>query len=132
MPVQPTGARLSTLLENDTIARLERLRMNVTRRFTDRRRGEHLTGKGGSSIEFSDYRDYVPGDDIRYVDWNIFSRLHRPYLKLYHQEEEMHVAILVDGSSSMVFDDKLHRAKQLAAAFGLMGLFGGERVTVWT
>ena len=123
--------RVTPLLPNDVLDRLERLRMNTIRRFTNKSRGEHLSGRGGSSVEFSDYRDYAPGDDMRFVDWNIFARLHRPYLKLYRQEEEMHVVILVDASSSMLFEGKLWRAKELAAAFSVMGLFGVEKVSVW-
>lgn len=118
-------------MENQVLARLERLRLNPTRRLTNRSRGEHLSGKGGTSTEFTDYRDYVPGDDVRYVDWNIFSRLHRPYLKLYRHEEEMHVCILIDASSSMMFEDKFERAKQLAASFGIMGLMNFERVSIY-
>jgi uncharacterized protein (DUF58 family) len=122
--------QLTSLFDNSVLSRLERLRINATRRFTNKSRGEHLTGRGGNSIDFSDYRDYSPGDDIRFVDWNIFSRLNRPYLKLFELEEEMHVAVIVDASSSMMFENKLDRAKQLAAAFGVMGLFGNECVSV--
>src|SRR5579871_2652280 len=123
-------SQLTPLLENHVLHRLERLRLTPRRRLTNRSRGEHLAGKGGTSTEFNDFRDYAPGDDIRYVDWNIFSRLHRPYLKLYKHEEEMHVVLLVDASSSMQFEGKLERAKQLAAAFGLMGLMNVERVSI--
>ena len=125
-------AQLTSLLTNDVLSRVERLRLNPTRRLTNRSRGEHLSGKGGTSTEFSDYRNYVAGDDIRYVDWNIFSRLHRPYVRLYQHEEEMHVVVLLDASSSMMFEDKLERAKQLAAAFGIMGLTNVERVSVYS
>ncbi len=69
---------------------------------------------------------------MRYVDWNIFARLHRPYLKLFQFEEEMHVVVLVDASSSMLFDEKLTRAKQLAAAFAVMGLMNKEKVSVFS
>ncbi len=132
MELTTKRVNLTTLLENDELARIERLRLNPKRRLTNRSQGEHLTGKGGSSTEFSDYRDYVPGDDVRYVDWNIFSRLHRPYLKLFQFEEEMHIVILVDASSSMLFDDKLQLAKQLAAAFAVMGLMSMEKVSVFS
>ena len=125
-----TQSQLTSLLDNTVLARLQRLRINTSRRFTDRRRGENLAGRSGASNEFSDYRDYVEGDDVRFVDWNIFARLHRPYMKLYREEEEMHVAILVDASNSMRFEGKLARARQLAAAFGVMGLLGTERVSV--
>ncbi|HUW55569.1 MAG TPA: DUF58 domain-containing protein [Planctomycetota bacterium] len=121
--------QMTRLLDNRTLSRLERLRINSLRRFTDKRRGEHLAGRSGTSTEFSDYRDYVPGDDVRFVDWNIFARLNRPYLKLYHTEEEMHVVLLVDASSSMMFENKLERALQLAASFTVMGLMGTERVS---
>ncbi len=124
------GVQFTSLLDNDVIGRIERMRLNPSRRLTNRSHGEHLAGKGGTSTEFSDYRDYVPGDDVRYVDWNIFSRLNRPYLKLYQHEEEMHVAILVDASTSMLFENKLLRARQLAAAFGIMGFMNYERVSV--
>ena len=107
------------------------MRLKPLRRLTNRSRGEHLSGKGGSSTDFADYRDYASGDDLRYVDWNIFARLHRPYIKQFLHEEEMHVVIMVDASSSMLFDDKLLKARQLAAAFGIMGLLNSERVSVY-
>ena len=95
--------QLTTLLDNQVLTRLERLRLQPNRRKTNRTQGEHASGKGGSSTEFADFRNYVPGDDVRFVDWNIFARLNRPYMKLYQYEEVMHVAILVDGSTSMNF-----------------------------
>lgn len=127
----PQSGQLTFLLSNTALARLERLRINPRKRQTNLGRGEHLARKGGTSTEFTDYRDYTAGDDVRYVDWNIFSRLNRPYLKLYRHEEEMHVVVLIDGSSSMVFSDKFLVAKQLAAAFGVVGLYGGERTSIY-
>lgn len=131
MPPAWDKPRVTGLLDNQVLSRIERLRLNTSGRMTSRMRGEHLSGKGGNSTEFSDYRDYVAGDDIRYVDWNIFSRLRRPYLKLYHLEEEQHVVIAVDASTSMVPGGKLERARELAAAFAVMGLFGTEPVSVY-
>jgi uncharacterized protein (DUF58 family) len=124
-------SQVTTLFDNDLLSRVERLRMNSSRRFTNRSRGEHLAGKGGSSTEFADYRDYVAGDDVRFVDWNIFSRLNRPYMKIFHHEEELHVVLIVDASASMEFEGKLVVARQLAAAFGIMGLLNYERVSCW-
>jgi uncharacterized protein (DUF58 family) len=129
-PASPT-ARFTTLLENATLSRLERMRLNPRRRLTNRSRGEHQSGKGGASTEFVDYRDYSPGDDMRYVDWNIFSRLEKPFVKLYRHEEEMHVVLIVDASTSMQFEGKFERACQLAAAFGLMGLLNVEKVSAY-
>lgn len=126
------AAQLTSLLENDVLARVERMRLNPVRRQTNRTRGEHLSSKGGSSTEFADYRDYVAGDDIRYVDWNIFSRLNHPYLKLFAHEEEMHVVLLLDASASMQFEGKFELARQVAAALGVMGLMNVERVSVYS
>ena len=123
--------QMTSLFTNATLARIERMRVNPNRRKTNRSRGEHLSGKGGSSIDFVDYRDYVAGDDIRNVDWNIFARLQRPYLKLFAHEEEMHVVVLLDCSSSMKLEQKFERARQIAAAFAVMGLHGGERVSIY-
>jgi len=125
------ATQFTTLLPNDVLARAERMRINPRRRRTNRMRGEHLSGKGGTSIEFSDFRDYVAGDDMRNVDWNIFSRLNHPYLKLYAHEEEMHVPILLDTSASMAFEGKFELARQLAAALGVMGLMSVEKVSVF-
>jgi uncharacterized protein (DUF58 family) len=77
--------------------------VQALRAATGRGRGDQLSGRGGASIDFADYRDYTPGDDLRFVDWNIFSRLERPYLKLFRREEERHLVILVDISRSMAF-----------------------------
>jgi uncharacterized protein (DUF58 family) len=124
--VQP---QLTTLLTNRELDRLARLRINAARRFTNRSRGEHLAAKGGTSTEFCDFRDYSPGDDVRFVDWNIFARIERPYVKLFHQEEEMHVALLVDASNSMMFEEKFGLARRLAAALGVLGLRAHEKVS---
>lgn len=124
-------AQLTELLSNNTLGRVERMRLNPICRLTSRHRGEHLSGRGGASMEFADYRDYSPGDDIRFIDWNIYSRLKRPYLKLFRLEEEMHLVIIADASESMAFDGKFELARKLAAALGVMGLFGNERVSSW-
>jgi len=125
------SAQLTPLFSNDVLTRVERMRLQPNRRLTNRSRGEHAAGRGGASIEFADYRNYVEGDDLRYVDWNIFARLNRPYLKQYRHEEELHVVLIVDASTSMRSEEKLDRARQLAAAFGVMGLMSQERVSVY-
>ncbi|HBH52109.1 MAG TPA: DUF58 domain-containing protein [Planctomycetaceae bacterium] len=126
------GARFTTLLENQVLSRLEKMRLNPLRRRTNRTRGEHQAGKGGTSTEFADYRDYVAGDDVKNVDWNIFARLEKPFVKLYRHEEDLHVVLLVDSSESMRFEGKFDRARQLAAALGTLGLMNGERVSLYT
>ena len=123
-------AQLTSLLTNETIARLERLRIAQQCQFTNRFTGSHLARKGGTSMEFADFRDYSPGDDMRFVDWNSFSRLHRPYIKLFHEEEITHFLILIDGSKSMQLENKSQRARELAAAFSLMALRQTERLSI--
>ena len=125
------AAQITSLLSNRDLDRLARLRLNASRRFTNRARGEHLAAKGGTSTEFCDFRDYSPGDDVRFVDWNIFARINRPYLKQFHMEEEMHVVLLIDASTSMTFEGKLDLAQRLAAAFGMLGLRGSEKVSAY-
>jgi uncharacterized protein (DUF58 family) len=122
--------QLTSLLSNRDLDRLARVRLHTARRFTNRSRGEHLAAKGGTSTEFCDYRDYSPGDDVRFVDWNIFARTERPYLKQFHQEEELHVALLLDSSNSMLFEGKFVLGRQIAAALGVVGLGGNEKVSV--
>src|SRR6187397_3257950 len=124
------SAQITSLLTNQDLDRLARLRLNANRRFTNRARGEHLAAKGGTSTEFCDFRDYSPGDDVRFVDWNIFARIERPYLKQFHHEEELHVAIIIDASRSMAFEGKLELARRIAASFGVIGLRGQEKVSV--
>lgn len=128
----PKNKRFTSLLSNETLARVERMRLSPLRRLTNRSRGEHLSGKGGTSTDLADYRNYVHGDDVRHVDWNIFSRLNRPYIKQYQHEEEMHVVILLDGSSSMQFDGKFDLARQIAASLGIMGLMNIEKVSIYS
>ena len=123
--------RLTSVVPGDILSRLERMRLQPKYNCSNRGRGEHLSKQGGVSTEFADFRNYIAGDDIRNVDWNIFSRLHKPYVKLFRNEEEMHLAILIDASSSMNFNEKLERAKELAASFCVMGLWGNEKVSVW-
>jgi uncharacterized protein (DUF58 family) len=126
-----SGARLSNLLDHGLIARLERLRVKAVGGRTARGRGEHLAGRGGASTDFVDYREYAAGDDLRYVDWNIFARLQKPFLKQFRREEERHLVVIVDASRSMEVEGKAVRARQLAAAFAVAGISGGDRVSIW-
>jgi uncharacterized protein (DUF58 family) len=119
-------------LSNEVLSLVERLRLAPLRRLTNRQRGEHLSDRGGASIDFADYRDYVAGDDLRHIDWNIFSRLNHPYLKLYAHEEDLHAVLILDASSSMACEEKFGLARQLAAALGVMGLMNVERVSVYS
>ncbi len=128
----PTAARAQNLLSPEFLLQLERLALLSRRSFRGRTRGERKSPRKGMSVEFSDYRPYGAGDDLRYVDWNIYGRLDRLYLKLFVDEEDLCLHLLVDGSASMSFGEpsKLRYAARLAAALGFVGLANHERVGV--
>lgn len=116
------------------MAQLERLELVTRKVFRGRLKGERRSQRKGESVEFADYRNYVPGDDLRRLDWNLYARLDKLILKLFMEEEDLHFYTLIDASPSMGFGDptKLDYAKQLAAALGFVGLIKGDRVCVET
>ena len=111
------------LLSPQLLAQLERLELVSRKIFRGRLKGERRSKRKGQSVEFADFKNYTPGDDIRFIDWNLYARLDRLFLKLYLEEEDLHFFALIDTSSSMDFGDptKLLYAKQLAAALGWWG-----------
>jgi uncharacterized protein (DUF58 family) len=116
--------------EPDFLRKLERLRLVAKRLAWSAAKGEHPSVRRGFSLEFSDYRKYQSGDDLRYVDWNVYSRLERLWLKLFTAEEEMNIYLLVDASRSMAEGNpaKLAYAKKIAAALGYIGLKNLDKV----
>lgn len=114
------------------MAQLERMELVSRKVFRGRLKGERRSPRKGQSVEFADFRNYVPGDDLRFVDWNLYARLEKLFLKLFMEEEDLHFYALIDASTSMEFGDptKLHYAKQLAAALGFVGLCRADRVKV--
>ena len=97
-------------------------------------KGERRSPRKGQSVEFADFRNYVPGDDLRFVDWNTYARLEKLFLKMFLEEEDLHFYALIDASASMDFGEptKLRYAVQLAAALGFVGLVRGDRVKIET
>lgn len=120
------------LLNPSLLRQLEQLQLLATRRAKSSSRGERRSRARGQSVEFADYRNYVPGDDFRYLDWNLFGRFERLFLKLYEEERELPVRIYLDCSESMSFGtpSKFQFALQLAAAIGYVALCGFDRVSV--
>jgi uncharacterized protein (DUF58 family) len=112
--------------------KLEYLAIVSRRIFSGRSRAERRSKKTGSGIEFADYRHYCAGDDYRHLDWNVYGRLGRLLTRLYEEEEDLAVYLLLDCSGSMSFGDppKLGYAKQLAAALAYIGLGHLDRVSV--
>jgi uncharacterized protein (DUF58 family) len=129
MPTTPTD-----LLPPDLLARLERLELVTRKIFRGRMKGERRSKRKGQSVEFADFRNYVAGDDLRQLDWNLYARLDKLIIKLFLEEEDLHFYALIDASMSMDFGTptKLQYAKQLAAALGFIALVRGDRVRVET
>jgi uncharacterized protein (DUF58 family) len=122
----------STLLDASLIAQLDHLELVVRRLFAGRTQGEKRSKRRGTGSEFADYRDYSQGDDLRHIDWNVYGRLDRLFLKLFHVEEDLRLSIFVDSSQSMSHGDpsKLQYAKKLAAALAYVALANLDRVTI--
>lgn len=122
------------LLSPELLAQLERLELVSRKVFRGRMKGERRSSRKGQSVEFADFRSYVHGDDLRFIDWNTYARLDRLFLKLYLEEEDLHFYALIDASLSMTFGDpsKLAYAKRLAAALGFIGLVRSDRVKIET
>jgi uncharacterized protein (DUF58 family) len=120
------------IFDREFLKRLDELSIVSRRVSTGQAKGERRTFRKGSGVEFMDYRPYTVGDDLRYVDWNIYSRLDKLLLKLYVEEEDMCLHLLVDGSGSMGFGEptKLDYAARVAAALGYIGLANLERVAL--
>ena len=124
------------LFDESTLHKLEQLVLVAERVRVGRMKGDRRSRKRGTSIEFADYRDYSHGDDLRRLDWNIFARLERPFIKLFEEEEDLAVHLLIDGSRSMNWpaeDDpwnKFDYARRLAAALAVIGLAAGDQVYV--
>src|SRR5205823_1426320 len=114
------------------LARLEQLELVSRKIVRGRRKGERRSKKKGQSVEFADYRNYVIGDDLRFLDWNLYARLDKLFLRLFMEEEDLHFTVLIDNSLSMDFGSptKLHYAKQVAAALGFIGLVNMDRVVL--
>ena len=123
-------AAAQTLLSGEFLAQLERLTLASKRAFRGRGKGERKSPRKGISVEFCDYRPYGVGDDLRYVDWNIYGRPERLYLKLFLDEEDLCLHLLLDASGSMAYGEpsKFDVGIRLAAALGFVGLVNLERV----
>lgn len=116
------------------MAQLERLELVTRKVFRGRMKGERRSKRKGQSVEFADFRSYVPGDDLRSLDWNLYARLDKLIIKLFLEEEDLHFFTLLDASLSMDFGTptKLDYAKQVAAALGFVGLIRADRVRIET
>jgi len=123
---------MAALLTPELLRRLEQFQLLAARRAKSSAKGERRSRARGQSVEFADYRNYAHGDDFRYLDWNLYGRLERLFVKLYEEERELPVRIFLDASESMTFGEprKFDFARQIAAAIGYVALCGFDRVSV--
>ena len=124
-----------TVFDSAFLAKLEQLHLLSRKVFRGLQHAERRSRQTGSSLEFADYRNYTPGDDLRSVDWNIYGRLDRLFVKLFEAEQDLHITILLDCSASMRWrpDDgaglsKFDHARRIAAALGYVALASLDRV----
>ena len=122
------------MLTPQFLKQLEFFHIRSKRSFRGKFRGERRSPNRGVGMEFADYRIYEPGDDLRHVDWNIYARLGKLFIKLFHADEGLPLALLIDNSRSMEFGSptKLMCAKQIAAALGYIALGHADSVAVYT
>ena len=121
------------LLSPDFMTKLEQLEILSRKIFLGRMKGERRSKRKGESVEFADYRNYVVGDDLRFLDWNIYARLERLQLKLFMEEEDLNVTVLFDVSKSMDWGSP-HKGlyiKRVAAALAYIGLCNYDRVSLY-
>ena len=121
-----------TVFDETFLRQLERLLLLMRSPVRGGLKGGRRSVKRGQSVEFADYRDYTLGDDLRQLDWNVYARLERLFVKLFVEEEDVTVTLLIDASASMAAGRpaKLLFAKRAAAALGYIGLASEDRVAV--
>jgi uncharacterized protein (DUF58 family) len=128
---EKTSAK-SALIDPQFMARLDQLDILSRKLLAGKMKGERRSKRRGQSVEFADYRNYTIGDDLRFIDWNIYARLDKLFLKLFMEEEDISLYILLDVSASCDFGDpnKATYIKKVAAALGYIGLVNYNRVTI--
>lgn len=123
---------MARLLDERLMRALSRLRLDAKAPALGLYKGESESARRGSSVEFREYREYEPGDDYRHIDWNIYARLDRLVVKLFSEERNRGLDLLVDTSTSMAMGSprKDEYAQGLAAALGFVALYGGDEVRI--
>ena len=122
---------LPPLFTSDYLSRLETLRIQTRRRFLGSRPGGHVSLRRGAGLEFADYRRYTPGDDLRYIDWNLYGRTDRLYIKQFQEEEDLYTSLFLDGSASMAYpaqDGKAEAARDIILSLAHVVLASNDAV----
>ena len=121
-------------LSTDLLSQLRRLKLQPKSQYRGRLKGEHRSRNHGTGLEFADYRPYQTGDDLTHVDWNLYARSGRRFIKLFQAEANLTVSFLIDSSSSMGLGDptKLDLAKQIVTALSYVALANFDQVQIYT
>jgi uncharacterized protein (DUF58 family) len=129
-----TPAADDELFDDEFQRKLDYLALVSRRAFAGRLRAERRTKKSGTGVEFADHREYQPGDDFRYLDWNAYQRFGRLLVRLFEEEEDLGIYFVLDTSASMGFGEgrKLQYAKKVCAALAYVGLANLDRVSILT
>ncbi|OGF53224.1 MAG: hypothetical protein A2Z21_09640 [Candidatus Fraserbacteria bacterium RBG_16_55_9] len=122
---------MKQLLDSRFLKKLENLRLIVRGRFHGTPSGRRLTPRAGMSLEFAEYKEYYPGDDLRYVDWSLYGRFDRLFIKVFTREEDVPIYLFLDVSRSMEMGNKLDYAARLAGALAYLGLKDLNRVGIF-
>lgn len=120
---------MKLLIPSEVYKKLGSMRLASKSKIRGQHKGSHRSSRYGASMDFSDYRVYHIGDDVRQIDWNVFARSERFYIKRFLDEQEMRVHIVLDGTKSMAGEAKWLLAKQLTAALGHIVLQHDDRLT---
>ncbi len=114
------------------MAALDRLDLRSRKVFAGKLVGERRSKQRGRSVEFADYREYTPGDDLRFIDWNVFARLDRLFIKMFLEEQDLALHLAIDDSPSMEAGtpSKALFAQRLAMALAYLGLVNRNRVSI--
>ena len=131
-PRSSRPTKVDELIDSRLMARLDHLDVVSRKIFNGRVQGERRSKRRGQSVEFADFRPYVHGDDLRFVDWNIYGRLDRLFLKIFLEEEDLSLHVAIDASASMNWGNpsKFEFARRLAMALGYIGLVNQNRVSL--
>ncbi len=131
-PAYQRPKKVDDLIDSRLMSKLDQLDVISRKIFAGKIQGERRSKRRGISVEFADYRHYVHGDDLRFVDWNIYARMDKLFLKIFLEEEDLSLILVIDGSSSMDWGtpNKFIFCQRMVMALGYIGLVNHNRVTI--
>ena len=132
--IHPRPTKVDELLGSQLMSSLDRLDVVARKIFSGKTQGERRSKRRGISVEFADYRQYTAGDDIRFIDWNVYARLDKLFMKIFLEEEELNLGIAIDTSQSMEYGNpnKFDFARRLAMSLGYIALSSHNRLSLFS